>query len=196
MGALLFNINLYYMNMKTILIDLDGPVANFEKGFVERWKVKFPNENYIPIEERKMFYLVKEYPQDQKEKVESIILEEGFFSSLEPTEGSIESIKEIQNAGHKIFFCTAGIYDNKNCLTEKKLWVENYFGHDLARTIVFTKDKTVIRGDYLIDDNPNIIMGEYIPEWELILFDQPFNIEIQIQNRLESNWQNWKDILV
>jgi len=37
---------------------------------------------------------------------------------------------------------------------EKYHWVEKYFERDFTKRLVLTKDKTIIHGDFLIDDKP------------------------------------------
>ncbi len=181
--------------MKIVLIDLDGPLADFETEFLKIWRDRFPNEFFLPFEERTQFYLENDYPDNLKDKIRSIKNESGFFASLQPTKNSIYAVKKIVEMGFEVFICSTGIYDNKNCLTEKKQWVEKYLGEDLAKTAIFTKDKTVIRGDYLIDDRPNI-KGVVIPEWQHVIFDQPFNGEVKNLPRIKIDWSNWEEIIL
>ncbi|MDQ3014829.1 MAG: 5'-3'-deoxyribonucleotidase [bacterium] len=182
--------------MKIVLIDMDGPLADFEGRFLEIWKEKYPDSHFISFEDRKSLHLISDYPPEYKEKIELIMQEEGFFSSLSPNLAAINAINEMVSIGYNVFICTAGIYSNKNCLTEKKLWIEKYFGEKLARTTIFTKDKTLIRGNYLIDDNPNMGNGIVTPEWEHIIYDQPFNKNSIDKRRIKSDWSDWKDVIV
>lgn len=180
--------------MKIILVDLDGPLADAEGQFLEIWREKFPSEFFLPTEERKDFYLTDEYPENLKEKIESITTESGFFASLPPVKGGINAIEEMVFLGLRVFICTSAIYKNKNCLTEKKLWIKKYLGEDLARFAIFTKDKTIVKGNYLIDDRPNIT-GVVTPEWKHIIFDQPVNRDIKNKLRIKMDWSNWKEII-
>jgi len=54
------------------------------------------------------------------------------------------------------------------------------------------KDKTLIIGDILIDDKPEI-KGISTPNWEHIIFDQPYNKNITNKKRI--NWDNFKEVL-
>ena len=181
--------------MKIVLIDLDGPLADFENEFLKIWRDRFSNEFFLPLEKREQFYLENDYPGDLKDKIRSIKNESGFFTSLQPVKNSIDSVNKMVEMGFEIFICSSGIYDNKNCLTEKKQWVEKYLGKELAKTAIFTKDKTIIRGDYLIDDRPNI-KGAVIPEWRQVIFDQPFNKEVKNLPRINMDWSNWEEIIL
>lgn len=35
-------------------------------------------------------------------------------------------------------------------------WIEKHFGHDFLEKVILTRDKTLIAGDFLIDDKPDI----------------------------------------
>ena len=175
---------------------MDGPLANLELGFLHVWQARFPKEFFIPIEKRKKSHLTQEYPNNLRGKIESILNTRGFFLNLPPVESGIEAVKEmISDNRNKILICSSGIYANKNSIGEKRFWLEKYLGQDVARYAVFTKDKTVIRGDYLIDDNPSVEIGTYTPEWKYIIFDQPFNKNSKHKLRIKSDWSNWRKVL-
>lgn len=182
------------MSSKTILIDLDGPLADFEKGFLKRWRKKFPNEFFIPLEQRKTFFLNDDYPENLREKAADIIATTGFFADISPVRGGLNAVKEMAALNHKVFICTSDIYGNKTGLTDKRTWIQKHLGHDFAKTMIFTRDKTLIRGDYLIDDKP-AITGLLEPDWKHIIFDQPFNRDISDKTRIKSDWSNWKEII-
>jgi 5'-nucleotidase len=67
-------------------------------------------------------------------------------------------------------------------------WVESRFGAGWAERTIITKDKTMVNGDVLIDDKPEV-KGLCNPSWEHILFDQPYNQEVVGKRRIMS----WSD---
>src|SRR3989344_1673012 len=147
------------MPPRIILVDLDGPLADFEGEFLKRWWEQFPNEFFVPLEKRRAFFLKDEYPEHLREEVVRILTTTGFFADLSPVPGGIDAVKEMTDRGYKIIICTSDIYiKNINTigLDEKRGWVQKYLGYDFAKTMVLTRDKTLVRGDYLIDDKPEI----------------------------------------
>jgi 5'-nucleotidase len=108
-----------------------------------------------------------------------------------PIAGAVEAVKQLAEY-YNVFICTSPHTDYENCVLEKYEWVDNHLGRGWVRKIILTKDKTPIRGRYLIDDKPEI-KGILAPEWEQILYDQPYNRNIP-KRRL--NWQNWREVLV
>ena len=182
------------MPPKIILVDIDGPLADFESEFLKKWKEKFPGDFFIPFEQRKNFFLNDDYPEHLRKKAADIIEASGFFAELAPVPGGIDAIKKMAALGHRVFLCTSDIYMNKTGLADKRMWVKKYLGHDFAKTMIFTRDKTLVRGDYLVDDKPEIT-GMFAPEWEHIIFDQPFNRNITNKSRIKIDWSNWEDII-
>lgn len=43
------------------------------------------------------------------------------------------------------------------CVFVQYAWVEQHLGHDFLEQVILTRDKTVITGDLLIDDKPDIL---------------------------------------
>lgn len=175
-----------------ILIDQDGPLADFEQGFLDIWQKSFPDEFFIPLSERKTFYMRQQYPPHLTKKVDSVYTAPNFFINLKPTVGAKEAINKLIATGHDVRICTSPLSRYEYCVLEKYQWVEKHFGRDFTKRIILTKDKTMVRGDILIDDKPKID-GIFKPEWEHIIFDYPYNQEITDKRRL--NWQNWEEIL-
>ena len=175
-----------------ILIDMDGVIADLEKGFLRIWQEKYPEKSYISLERRNTHFIVDQYPKEYKELIQKVMSEKGFFLFLEPVEGSIQAINELQEMGVEIFICTVPLAEYKHCVLEKYEWVEKHLGFEWTRKIILTTDKTVIKGDYLIDDQPEIL-GVEIPSWEHIIYDLPKNRFENTRKRL--SWQNWKNVI-
>lgn len=85
----------------------------------------------------------------------------GFFCELEPIENAIESVKYLKTLGHDIYFLTAPSYKNPHCYTEKRLWIEQYFGLDACKNLIISRNKGLVMGDYLIDDRTEGRMQEH-----------------------------------
>lgn len=79
------------------------------------------------------------------------------------------------------------------CMPEKLQWVRQHFGDKTWQDrVIFTKDKTVIRGDngVLIDDNPDMdrLPGKsaLVLQWEHVVFSRSYNQHCTDKLRLES----------
>lgn len=176
-----------------ILIDMDGVIADFDEEFLKRWRRRHPDKLYIPLEERNTFYLKDSYPEELQPLVAEILLESSFFREMVPIPGAKEALEEMQARGIEVFICSSPLSTYNNCVLEKYEWIEKVLGPTWVRQIVLTKDKTIIKGDFLIDDKPAITGVQDPPEWEHIVFDRPYN---KSSNKRRLTWDNWKDILL
>ena len=175
-----------------ILVDQDGPLADFESGFVDNWRARFPQAFYVPVDQRTTFYVKDQYPANLLDDMENIYRAPGFYFNLAPVPGCVEALNHMIAFGHEVRICSSPLSEYENCVVEKFQWIEKHFGREFTRRIILTKDKTLIRGDILIDDKPEIA-GLAEPEWEHVLFECPYNREIPEKRGL--NWTNWRDIL-
>jgi 5'-nucleotidase len=172
-----------------ILIDMDDVLSDFDGEFYTRWNKLHPDKLIVPPEERKCFYIKDELPEEYTRMIRDINTAPGFISSLPEITGGVKAIKEIAENGNEVFICTSPLNAYKNCVLEKYEWIEKHLGFEWTLKLILTKDKTIVKGDILIDDKPEVI-GVAEPTWEHILFDKPYNRHITNRRRL--NWNNWK----
>lgn len=175
---------------KIILVDMDGPLADFEQNFLNRWRLKYPDLPFIPLEDRQTFYVADQYPAEYKPFVKSIYGEAGFFLNHPPVGGAIGALHYLDRylADVDVFICTSPLSGYNPCVLEKYQWVEKHLGLEFTKKIILTKDKTIVRGDYLVDDKPQIT-GSMTPTWEHLIFDYPYN---QSTPGRHINWVNWQ----
>ena len=79
----------------------------------------------------------------------------GFYTSLEPIEDAIETFNWL-NENFDVWILTRPSYQNPMCYTEKRVWVEKYFGLEVAKKLIICWDKGLLKGDFLIDDTINV----------------------------------------
>lgn len=127
---------------KTVYIDMDGTIADFIKAYKKALK----REPGII------------YPQSQMK----------FFEDLEIIEGAKDAYFALKRK-YNVFFLTRPSIYNPMSYTEKRLWIEKHFGLSECDKLIMCCDKTLVRGDYLIDDLAEQ-SGQFKPEWEQIVF--------------------------
>lgn len=109
----------------------------------------------------------------------------GFFLDLKPLEGAIEGMKTLQTK-YSVYILTRPSIKNTNCYTEKAEWVKKYLGEEMLEKMIICPDKSLVKGDYLIDDDNR--HGQIEFEGEHIHFrkDKRFNNWTQVVNYLMS----------
>lgn len=177
-----------------VLVDMDGVITNLEGKFLECWREQHPEKMFIPLEQRTTFYIVDQYPQEWKSLIRQILWAPGFYRTQKPILYSIEALLEMQIMGIEVFICSSPLTIYQNCVLEKFEWIDEHLGNDWIKRIILTKDRTIIKADFLIDDRPKVEGIEENPSWEHIVYDTPYNRNGVKKKRLIS-WKNWKKTL-
>jgi 5'-nucleotidase len=178
--------------MPLILVDMDGVIADFEGGVFDRFKELYPDKPAIPLEERTTFYVKDQYSAELRPLIESIYLAPNFYRNLKPIRGSLEALMHLSEK-NDLFICTSPLSNYANCVGEKYDWVMNWMGKDWVKRIILCKDKTLVRGDLLIDDNPKP-EGTLSPTWEHRLYTQPYNSSVRGKKRI--SWVTYATDLI
>ena len=143
--------------MKIVYIDLDGVIADFDKG-----KSEHPLGKVSPYIGR-------------PDKLP------GIYENLDPIEGAIDSVNKLLNSQYKLFFLSTAPWDNPDAWTHKRLWIAKYFEEKLIKKkLILCHHKQLLIGDYLIDDREwngaAQFTGDWIhfgserfPKWESVL---------------------------
>lgn len=173
----------------TILVDMDNVIANFDKRIAdmhnEKYGTNFTADNIWTNIPR--HGLSQKYNSGRHEFQH----QEGFFNTLEPINGFQSTLKRWRDEyGWKIFFCSSPSIRSPTCHSDKSQWLRNYLDDDFARHLILTKDKTVVFGDILIDDRPNVENhGEINPSWTQILFENAYTQDVEMPHRI-SGWND------
>jgi 5'(3')-deoxyribonucleotidase len=141
---------------KIVYIDMDDTLCHYSLAH-KKYKNEFPEIKY---------------PQSQA----------NFFKDLKPIELTIESVKMLINSEeYKPYILTAPSIHNPLSYTEKRIWVEKHFGLEFTKRLIIAMDKSLLRGDFLIDDWDHG-RGQESFQGELIHYGSP-------------NYPNWKSII-
>lgn len=173
-----------------ILIDMDGTVADLSGRFVEQYNALYPDE---PVGPRTEWDLGSGIAPARQAEAWGLLSKEGFFAGLDPLPGAVEAFHRLRAAGHDTVFCTSPYIASRWCESEKRHWVETHVGTAFGKNMVITKDKTLVRGDVLIDDKPEIT-GRLTPAWQHVLLDQPWNAHATLP-RIARDWSDWEHVL-
>lgn len=98
----------------------------------------------------------------------------GHVQYLPEIDGAMDGIKSLRDDGHHVIALTAPIF-TPDWLHGRAAWLTRRGYTD--RTIVFTRDKTLVPGDVLIEDNPEYALAWAAanPNGVALLYDQPWN---------------------
>ncbi len=176
---------------KIVLVDMDGVIVNLEEGLIKVMRREYPDILIPPPQDRTSFYFRNNFNIIYHNTIRDIETRPGFFRTLPPIPEAKEALLEMGSRGHDVIICSSPLLHNPTCASDKYNWLEENIGPGWDKKLIIAKDKTLIMGDILIDDRPEI-RGNYVPVWEYVLFDHPYNRNFP-GRRL--NWKNWKEVL-
>jgi 5'-nucleotidase len=129
------------MIKKILFIDMDGVLVNFE-GHVE---TVLKSDKFI---------------RDMYGKSPDRI--PGIFRNPPPIESAVEAVHKLYESGkYDMFIATAAPWGNPEAATDKRYWIEQYFGRMFRKKMVISHLKHLLIGDYLIDDRTANGAGDF-----------------------------------
>src|SRR5690606_24071873 len=161
-------------------------------AFLAAWRQRHPDIEPVAYEQRQSFRILEDYPPELRARAEAIYTAPGFIRDLPPVAGAIEAYRELTALGMDVRICSSPLHQFENCVAEKYLWVHRHLGRAATDRLILTRDKTLVRGDLLIDDKPRIT-GAVRPSWRHIIYDAPYNRQETARPRL--TWANWRNVL-
>ena len=152
----------------TVMIDMDDTIVNS----TARW-VDYANARYgtsVRYDDLREWNVALAFPMLTKEQIYALLYEEDFWRSITPLPGAAETLAALKEAGHRVLIVTNSHYVCLQVKMEEVLF--RYFPFLTWDDVILTADKRLVRGDVLIDDGvQNLVGGGY----EKILFTQPHN---------------------
>ena len=159
------------MDVDDVLIDLVGTwMKYYNRDF---------NDNVTKFD-IKEWNIAKAVKPEAKEAIYDYIHDGKIFTQSPLIKGATEGVRLIKEAGYRVVYVTAG--DSKNA-KEERLKKEGFLTDD--RDFVAAKDKTLIRGDYMLDDSMDNIKSFKGKGW---LMTRPWNKAYNYPFRVK-NWE-------
>lgn len=129
--------------------DLDNCLYDLSKTLVMAYNFMYDDKvtNYYSD------YWFSQCKKADQDYFQDMLNSQGFFLNLIPMREEINLVNKLYHQGHKIIFVTRPCETNPYCRIEKLQALENHFS-DIEFDVAFTKDKYLIKADFIIDDDP------------------------------------------
>lgn len=156
----------------TFLLDMDGPMAGFDNRFFDLcdefgWPYDCTRETQIHR------FATDHLSREHAKLARAEVNRPGWFRSLPVTPGAQEGLPKLARVAD-VWICTKPLEANPACRDEKAAWLVEHFGREWERRLIITPDKSMVRGDILIDDAPHPDWYERA-SWLPVIFRMPWN---------------------
>ncbi|HTH55585.1 MAG TPA: hypothetical protein VL728_06035 [Cyclobacteriaceae bacterium] len=168
--------------MKRLIVDMDDVLADATGQFINFYQKEFgvlvPRESLNYKEEGDGF-------PGHREAVSGFTFRKDFFRTMIVNEGSQEVMKKL-NGKYDVFIVSSAM-EFPNSLNEKLDWLNEHFPFLHWKQFVFCGKKSIVHGDYMIDDLPHNLETFNGTKF---LYTAPHNMQFNHFKRVN----NWKEI--
>lgn len=151
------------MNKPIVLCDLDGVIFNLHKRVAETFgahhKLHVPANSFSHYSPSKGLEVPGYFRDYISACVKEYIASKHFYSNLEIIEGAQEGIQKLVDAGMEVIILSS-FGDVPSCVPDKAWALDKHFPMLEKHNRIFTGKKSLVYGDYFIDDSPT-----HLAEW-------------------------------
>jgi 5'(3')-deoxyribonucleotidase len=185
------------MSRKTIAIDMDEVIADALSEHLLRYNRDFhpdPTTGPLTVAHLHGRWLWDSVPPERIQDLERYMLSDDFFRVLPVMPDAQRVLARLQTR-YDVFIASAAM-EVPSSFTAKYQWLLEHFPFISPSHFVFCGDKSILRADFLIDDNPRQLRlfessntpGQ--PHREGILYTSPANVNLTGFRRVNS----WLDV--
>lgn len=184
--------------MKVLFVDMDNVIVNLSEGVVD-WinreleKPVYKGSYRCDLTEKDIvqYYFWDNYKLQEsfgRKLQERMFNTEKFWYSLSPIRDSLNVLRRLSEK-FNIYIATRPAL-NDVCISEKMDWVKIHLPFIGVDKVVFTQDKSILRGDIMIDDE-----YEQLKRFEgtRILFYQPYT-SWDVLTKCDYVVKSWKSL--
>jgi 5'(3')-deoxyribonucleotidase len=140
---------------KIVYVDMDGVLVDFQSGI-----------NSLSAEELKLY-------ENNLDEVP------GIFSRMKAIDGALEAFEKL-NKHFDVYILSTAPWENPTALNDKLAWIKQNIGDLAKKRVIFSHNKHLNMGDYLIDDRTANGAGDFkgshihfgteqFPNWDSVL---------------------------
>ena len=164
--------------MERIVIDMDDVMADATGQFLIHYEQEFGVA--IPREALHRKEELRGFPEEHHEAVYRFTFRDAFFRTM-AVKQDCQRVMERLNRNFEVFIVSSAM-EFPNSLSEKYAWLNEHFPFLHWRQFVFCGKKSVVHGDFMIDDLPHNLDGF---NGKKLLFTAPHNMHFEGYSRLE-----------
>jgi 5'-nucleotidase len=169
--------------VRRICVDMDEVMADTLAEHLRRYNNEFDED--VTVDDLAGKGLWEITPADRQQQLRDFLDAEDFFEVLEVIPGAYDVLKDL-SARFEIFIATQAMAV-PNSLGPKYRWLQRHFQFIPPTHYVFCGHKSILRADYLIDDQPRNLQRF---EGQGLLYTAPHNLAVTGFIRVN----NWSEV--
>jgi 5'(3')-deoxyribonucleotidase len=164
--------------MRILLLDQDGPLADFDQAFWDLCdSMGFEMDITCLTDPKRKRFMSDNILDPKHRKLARAYIESGhnrWFHDLPVTPGAEEGVEALlKRSDIDVWVCTKPLEVNDRCRDDKGLWMRRHFP-ELEHKMILAPNKGMVKGSILLDDAPKSEWFRYA-EWEPVIFPSVFN---------------------
>jgi 5'(3')-deoxyribonucleotidase len=169
-----------------LLVDMDAILADL----TAEWYSCYNQSNLQEPHEDVTVHNVTEWEipnAKNRDLLWSILSHKGLYRNLPVIPGAIEGMRAIHDSGKFETYIVTAATAAEHTIMEKVQWLGEHFPFIKRRNIIACYNKSLIRGDFLLDDAPHNLEGwlKVNPGGVGLTIDYPYNRAIAVPDK---NW--------
>ena len=159
-----------------LLLDMDGPLANFDLAFyqfVKRMRYTLDIES-LDDPNRQRFMTQNMPLASERQAARREVDTSRWFLHLPVVPEAIEGVRELEQH-FDVWVCTKPLEANRHCRDDKAAWLRGFFPQ-LENKLIIAPTKSLVHGAILLDDAPKHDCLARA-SWSPVLFPDVFNIQ-------------------
>lgn len=174
--------------MERVIVDMDEVIADPMGAMISWYRSEYSNE----INFKRMLggSWIKGFPEEHQEMLLERLHAPGFFRHLPVMAGSVEVLREM-NRKYELFIVSAAM-EFPHSLKDKYDWLLDHFPFISWRQLVLCGSKSVIQGDYMIDDHVKNLKHF---QGKKYMYTAAHNLDITDYERL-NNWEEVAEVFL
>lgn len=175
------------MQKLTIVTDMDDVLEDFCDVWVSYLNGRFGRD--VRPEDVTDWDISKSYPGIDKHLLYKVIEREDFWKLISPFSDAVAVTRQLVEEGHRVYVATKAT--PVTALYKYEHVMKRFFPHIPARNFNVVNDKSLLRGDVMIDDNPRNLGGDFKTK---ILFTAPHNLSCPAAANGFLRADNWQTV--
>lgn len=158
-----------------ILCDVDGVVADLHAVWLERYNAEY--EDCLTVDDITGWSMQPFVKPACGEKIYDYLHASDLYDTVPPMQGAAEGVEALRSLGHRIVFLTSCVGPGMAHAKAHWLFVHHFLPrphHKGMKDLVIMQDKSLARGDLMIDDYQENIRAF---GGHAILFHAPYNAQ-------------------